>query len=108
MCIKYCGKSFLFQKLNRRQRAFEVLIQSADINAEVMDRYRLVLSREFTSSDEEVDEEKVSEGSEGGAGAAGDEDSQLLRVRKLTWESDEVVQMKQHLDSVYMERFCDC
>lgn len=74
------------------------MMQSTDMNAELMDRYRTILSREFTSSDEEVDDETA-------GAAAGDEEVQQLRVRHLIWESSAVHGLKGQLDQVYLTRF---
>ena len=98
----------MLQKLGRRQRAFEVLIQSTENGAsDRLDKYRTILSREFTSSDEEVDVEERTGGSALGNGATADEDEQhpLLRVRNLKWQSEEVRVFKERLDAIYQERF---
>ena len=95
------------QKLGRRQRAFEALMQSAEVSApDQLDKYRTILSREFTSSDEEVDDEEAGGNNVGGVGG-GDEDDNcpLLRIRSLAWESEEVRVFKARLDAVYNERF---
>jgi len=76
------------QKLSRRQRSFESIFPS--IEPDMADRFRVVLSRDFTSSDEEVDETDA-EGA--------------LRVRTLPWESEHVRQIKARLDEVYVKQF---
>ncbi|PAA83431.1 hypothetical protein BOX15_Mlig033261g1, partial [Macrostomum lignano] len=76
-------------KLSRRQKAFEQVLPS--LNPDDLDKYRVVLSRDFTSSDEETEDESTGE--------------TALRVRELVWESEEVRQVKQRLDQTFMNRF---
>ena len=81
-------------------------MQSADVSApDTLDKYRTILSREFTSSDEEVSCEEYVAGS--GNNSVGDEDGPypFLRIRNLRWQSVEVCQFKDRLDTVYLERF---
>ncbi|PAA53999.1 hypothetical protein BOX15_Mlig000065g7, partial [Macrostomum lignano] len=71
-------------KLSRRQKAFESLLPS--LTPDDLEQYRLVLTRDLTSSDEE-------------------DESENLRVRQLVWESDRVREIKSALDSMYLRRF---
>ncbi len=94
----------MFQKLSRRQRAFESIVQSSEMNSELMDRYRTILSREFTSSDEEI-EDNAADADERSSGGAVADESQLIRVHTLTWQSEQVSELKSHLDDIYYKRF---
>ncbi|PAA93606.1 hypothetical protein BOX15_Mlig020631g1 [Macrostomum lignano] len=82
-------------KLSRRQKAFERLLP--ELSSDEMSKYQTVLTREFTSSDEETtDAADCTEAGSGGGSA--------LRIRSLVWESETVCRMKQHLDETYQRR----
>uniref|UniRef100_A0A1I8JLH0 TPR_REGION domain-containing protein n=1 Tax=Macrostomum lignano TaxID=282301 RepID=A0A1I8JLH0_9PLAT len=76
-------------KLNRRQKAYESIRDSLDSSER--ERHERVLTRDYTSSDEED--------STGPSGS--------LRVRQLAWESEELRRMKRSLDEVYRTRLAD-
>uniref|UniRef100_A0A1I8GSM9 Uncharacterized protein n=1 Tax=Macrostomum lignano TaxID=282301 RepID=A0A1I8GSM9_9PLAT len=71
-------------KLSRRQKAFETLLPN--LSPDDLEHYRIVLTRDLTSSDEE-------------------EEDETLRVRCLAWESDRVRDIKRSLDEAFMRRF---
>ncbi|PAA90217.1 hypothetical protein BOX15_Mlig015980g1 [Macrostomum lignano] len=71
-------------KLGRRQKAFEALLPS--LTPDELEQYRVVLTRDVTSSDEEDEDE-------------------TLRVRDLPWQSDRMREMKQRLDEAFTLRF---
>lgn len=92
------------QKLLRRQRAYDVILASASADEPLADeatKYNVVLTREFTSSDEEIDEDANNSDNEGGADGLCRQQCPWLRVRSLTWESAEVGSIKQHLDDIF-------
>lgn len=68
----------------RRQKSFELLATS--LSTDQFDKYRILLSRDYTSSDEETEE-----------------DGNILRVRALSWESSEMKEMKRQLDEAFAE-----
>ncbi|PAA65011.1 hypothetical protein BOX15_Mlig018137g1, partial [Macrostomum lignano] len=72
-------------KLSRRQRSFELVATS--LSTDELEKFRVILTRDYTSSDEEC-------------GSGG---SDQLRVRELPWESDEVKRLKRQLDQVYAD-----
>ncbi|PAA93853.1 hypothetical protein BOX15_Mlig034464g4, partial [Macrostomum lignano] len=81
--------------LGRRQKAFESLLPH--LSPDELNQFRAVLSRDFTSSDEE--DETAS-----GSGEAEDEQANL-RVRSLVWESAAVADIKRRLDDTFYARF---
>uniref|UniRef100_A0A1I8JJF2 Uncharacterized protein n=1 Tax=Macrostomum lignano TaxID=282301 RepID=A0A1I8JJF2_9PLAT len=76
---------YRISKLNRRQKSFELVATS--LSSDELEKFRVILTRDYTSSDEEC-------------GSGG---SDQLRVRELAWESDEVKRLKRQLDQVYMD-----
>ena len=62
------------------------------MNATELDQLRLVASRDYTSSDEEV---------ESSAGVTG---STFTRVRHLVWESEKTTELKRRLDEEFIQR----
>uniref|UniRef100_A0A1I8JQB0 Protein kinase domain-containing protein n=1 Tax=Macrostomum lignano TaxID=282301 RepID=A0A1I8JQB0_9PLAT len=76
------------RKLSRRQKSFEALL--SELAPDELEQYRLVLTRDFTTSDEESEDERGRE---------------RLRVRELPWESDRVRELKRRLDELYLRRF---
>ncbi|PAA67809.1 hypothetical protein BOX15_Mlig022551g2, partial [Macrostomum lignano] len=77
-----------YAKLSRRQKSFEALL--SELAPDELEQYRLVLTRDFTTSDEESEDERGRE---------------RLRVRELPWESDRVRELKRRLDELYLRRF---
>uniref|UniRef100_A0A1I8FF90 DH domain-containing protein n=1 Tax=Macrostomum lignano TaxID=282301 RepID=A0A1I8FF90_9PLAT len=78
------GGTAHMRKLGRRQKAFEALLPS--LTPDELEQYRVVLTRDVTSSDEEDEDE-------------------TLRVRDLPWQSDRMREMKQRLDEAFTLRF---
>ncbi|PAA90079.1 hypothetical protein BOX15_Mlig001175g1 [Macrostomum lignano] len=84
------------RKLARRQKSFELLASS--LSTDQFDKYRVLLSRDYTSSDEDATAADLSSDELGGAGGSG-----ALRVRSLAWESAEMAGMKRQLDEAFLE-----
>ncbi|PAA78534.1 hypothetical protein BOX15_Mlig004600g1, partial [Macrostomum lignano] len=82
-------------KLNRRQKAYDSIRSELDPATRTKIE-SAVLNRDYTSSDEE----DTSTAGDGVDQQTADEQSQPLRVRELTWESEELRQLKNRLDSV--------
>ncbi|PAA81624.1 hypothetical protein BOX15_Mlig022797g1 [Macrostomum lignano] len=82
------------QKLTRRQKSFELI--AGRLSTEDFDKFRVILSRDYTSSDEEFEDCSASAAATASAGAP-------LRVRELPWESAEMAEMKRQLDTAYLD-----
>uniref|UniRef100_A0A1I8FFW2 DDT domain-containing protein n=1 Tax=Macrostomum lignano TaxID=282301 RepID=A0A1I8FFW2_9PLAT len=82
-------------KLNRRQKAYDSIRSELDPATRTKIE-SAVLNRDYTSSDEE----DTSTAGDGVDQQTADEQSQPLRVRELIWESEELRQLKNRLDSV--------
>uniref|UniRef100_A0A1I8I2Z3 Rab-GAP TBC domain-containing protein n=1 Tax=Macrostomum lignano TaxID=282301 RepID=A0A1I8I2Z3_9PLAT len=81
-------------KLTRRQKSFELI--AGRLSTEDFDKFRVILSRDYTSSDEEFEDCSASAAATASAGAP-------LRVRELPWESAEMAEMKRQLDTAYLD-----